>query len=68
MSLYTALRDAGCKLDNHESDLYVEATADARRILREHGRTAYTFVNQQDGKLWLDVPWWRNTGGITLRW
>lgn len=26
MSIYEKLKAAGCQLDNHESDLYVEAT------------------------------------------
>jgi hypothetical protein len=66
-SLYDDLRAAGCELDNHESDLYVKDTAEARAILARHQRSGKRFTSQIDGRLWLDVPfafapWWRERG------
>lgn len=60
MSLYTELRDAGCTLDNHYSDLYVLSEPKADAIILEHrGRAASAlsrFKSQRDGRLWWDVP------------
>lgn len=57
MSLYTELKAAGCELDHHESDLYVLASEQARRILKANGiTTARGFISQVDGKPWLDIP------------
>ncbi len=61
MTLYSDLLAAGCKLDSHESDLYVEATSTARMILANHGKTVdghnvQSFISQVDGLRWLDIP------------
>ena len=58
MALYDELVAAGCRIDNHESDLYVEATPEAERILRASDRwsTVKSFISQVDGKRWFDVP------------
>ncbi len=68
MTLYQRLLEAGCKLDSHESDLYVEATTTALGIIKsyaEHGCDVKpkSFISQIDGKRWLDLPfmyepWW----------
>jgi hypothetical protein len=60
---YQTLKDAGCTIDHHESDLYVKATDEAVKIVKESGWTYEMFTNQVDGDLWLDVafayePWW----------
>lgn len=58
-SLHHDLVTAGLQLDNHESDLYVEDTPEARAILARHPthRTnARPFQHAVTGKLWLDVP------------
>lgn len=67
-SLYARLKQAGCKLDSHESDLYVLATPEARAIVTEYeaegGLTnKQEFRSDIDGKIWLDLPfhnqpWW----------
>lgn len=65
-NLYETLKAAGCKLDSHESDLYVEATPDAKAILLTfpiERTVARIFKNNLDGKMWYDVPfayepWW----------
>ena len=66
-SLYTLLLEAGCKLDNHESDLYVLDTPEARAIIEAHGTgvPCAAFRSQVDGKRWLDLPfhfapWWEH--------
>lgn len=75
MTLYTDLKAARLDLDNHESDLYVRDTPEARAILAVHGKrvdghNVQRFTSQIDGKPWLDIPfaytpWWeRRTGGI----
>ena len=59
MSLYAALLEAGCRLDSHESDLYVEASAVATMILRRYPtqwENARGFTSELDGRLWYDVP------------
>lgn len=63
-SLYEQLRDAGCALDNHESDLYVKATPEAVRLVTASKRFCSYFTHQGTGELWLDVafaydPWWK---------
>ena len=63
-SLYQRLKDAGCKIDNHYSDLYVEATEPARKIIDEYKKEnglagtglCSSFISQIDGKRWLDLP------------
>jgi hypothetical protein len=66
--VYQQLKDAGCALDNHESDLYVEATPTALEIVKASGRSFTRFTSQVDGKQWLDVPfayrpWWDKRTG-----
>jgi hypothetical protein len=60
-SVYEALVSAGCKIDSHESDLYVEATPIAEKIIAEHIGSgeihgATHFRSAVDGKLWADIP------------
>lgn len=59
-TLYAKLIEAGCKVENHESDLYVQATPDAMRIVRAHGMHFDTFVSappEGDGRtIWIEVP------------
>jgi hypothetical protein len=60
---YKALREAGCTLDSHESDLYVRATPQALAIVKASGWTYETFRSQVDDQLWLDIafayePFW----------
>lgn len=70
MSLYILLRDAGCEIDSHESDLYVRATPEARRIVKEQcgERLVYlAFQSTADRSWWIEVPfafdpWWEAKG------
>lgn len=53
---YKALKEAGCEIDSHESDLYVKSSLEASRILKESGWGYTLFIHQITGELWLDVP------------
>ena len=55
-TVYDALKNAGCKLDNHESDLYVEDTATAREIIARFDLKAKPFRSQIDQAMWLELP------------
>lgn len=55
MTLYQELKEAGAKMDNHESDLYVVWTPVVSHILKKHNvRTAGSF--HSEGQVWLDIP------------
>jgi hypothetical protein len=53
---YKALKAARCAIDNHESDLYVEATPEARTIVEASGWSHSPFRSEVDGRIWLDIP------------
>jgi hypothetical protein len=70
MSLYEKLKEAGIKLDSHESDLYFEMSGRAMRIATQFSveMKAATVFTGTDGKLWVDVPfayqpWWEGKVG-----
>lgn len=59
-TFYDRLVSAGCKIDHHESDLYVRHTDAADIIIRSAVSTGEIcrpsrFIGN-DGKLWVDVP------------
>jgi hypothetical protein len=61
-TLYDELKQAGCEMDHHESDLYVLATAKAHMIIHRWP-IGYTRFVGTDGRYWLDLPfmyspWW----------
>lgn len=73
-TLYDYFKAAGCKTDSHESDFYVEATPEARAILKTfplHAKNAKPFRDNVSGKTWLDIPfayspyWDKRTGRST---
>lgn len=62
-TLYESLRNSGCELDSHCSDLYVKATAPALALVRESGLGFEFFRSALDGSQWLTVhfaydPFW----------
>ncbi len=73
ITLYDLLKAAGCKIDSHESDLYVEDSETSRAIIRAHASpqqkgTLTPFRHAADGTRWLDLPfayspWWRKRVG-----
>lgn len=61
-TLFAAIQAAGIPYSNHESDLHIPATPEARAILAkfplEEGN-ATSFINQaapHKGEHWLDIP------------
>lgn len=55
-TLYQACLVAGLPVDNHESDLYVLASEQARVLVKEYKQTCTSFVSQIEGKVWLEIP------------
>jgi len=51
MTVYEELKAAGCKMDSHESDLYVEFTEEVAKILPKYDIT-YTYI----GNGWIEIP------------
>ena len=54
MDLYKALKDAGCEIDGHESDLHVRLTDASAEIIRQAKARGTPFVS--DGNIWLEIP------------
>ena len=52
-SLYEQCKEAECKMDHHYSDLYVEVSITARKLLKKN-KTKYvtTFIHQLYQTLW----------------
>ena len=49
--------------DNHESDLYLLATDEARKLMKEYGKSGAVFTSKVDNKMYYDIPfayqpWW----------
>lgn len=62
MDLYEELKKAGCEMDNHESDLYVKATEEARQLTVNEPNRSF-FRSEIDGEMWIELPfrfslWW----------
>ena len=62
VSTYQKLKAAGCQMDNHESDLYIEATEKALE-LTEHEPNRSFFTHQVTKQRWIELPfmfepWW----------
>ena len=57
-TIYQRLVDAGCKVEGHESDLYVRWDATAERVLRDHTpRVRFEiFRSPVDRLVWADIP------------
>jgi hypothetical protein len=59
MTLYQELKEAGIKIDSHESDLYFENTPESRAILEKYPlekKNSTRFQSSIDGTPWIDVP------------
>ena len=62
-NIYDELNDAGCTLDNHESDLYVLRDATSEGILSHHPDVHKAPFRGTDGREWWEIPfahtpWW----------
>jgi len=61
-TIYQRATAAGIPMDHHESDLYLQDTPEARRILAEwrdeSGRDEFVtyFRDQETGEQWMDIP------------
>jgi hypothetical protein len=57
-SIYSQMLKTGCKMDNHESDLYVEVTPETKAIVNNYKNKSNvtTFVSQIEKTLWYDIP------------
>ena len=59
-TLYQALTEAGCQVENHESDLYVKCTDQSRAIVkaykRDHDISYSLFISAVDESLWIEAP------------
>jgi hypothetical protein len=53
--IYDTLKAAGCKLDHHESDLYVKATPEALALTAGAPNRSF-FTSQIDGQRWIELP------------
>ena len=57
MSLYEDMKEAGCQIDNHYSDLHVKATIEALQVLLNYPDATFTyFTSDIDGDTWYDFP------------
>lgn len=58
MTIYQDLITAGCKVDHHESDLYVEVTPLSRMLIANYRfkDNVTRFCDVGDGKQWFDIP------------
>jgi len=55
-SLHAECLMLALNVDSHESDLYIEDTPAARKLVTFHGHEIKSFISPIDGKSWLDVP------------
>ena len=73
MTLYQELKNAGCEMDSHCSDLYVKNTVCALEIIllyeNEKAQTVSRtyFRSEVDGQSWIDLPfqftpYWKKRG------
>ncbi len=63
MTLYTDADALGLVIGNHESDLYLVDTPEARKLCKAHGWSFSSFVDARTGDRALDAPfayapWW----------
>jgi esterase/lipase superfamily enzyme len=57
-SIYVQMLKTGCKMDSHESDLYVEVTPETKVIVNsyKYKSNVKMFVSQIEKTLWYDIP------------
>jgi len=52
--LYYLLLEAGCELDNHESDLYIKVSPESTRIIDQSNLKFTTFFSKREK--WYEIP------------
>jgi len=55
-SLYQKLKDAGKKMESHESDLYTPLADDTLEMVRASGLRWTTFTDNDTQELWIEIP------------
>ena len=58
-NLYEQFKKAGCKIENHYSDMYVEVTSESTKIielLKNTNHHATTFRHQIHNTIWYEFP------------
>ena len=73
-TVHEQLKEVGCKLDSHESDLYVKDCTEAKVIIGnwEFYDNVTRFRSQIDNCLWYNLPfanndWWAKRATNSLR-
>lgn len=56
--IYAEVTRMGIKTDNHESDLYIEKTAETEKLIADYEfkSTVMTFRHAETGAIWYDIP------------
>ncbi len=57
-SIYRQMVEAGQKISNHATDLYVKVTPESRVIINSYQfkRNVTTFISQLDHERWYNIP------------
>jgi hypothetical protein len=63
--IYEELKQAGCTIEHHESDLYIQVDETSKNILKKHPEIDKTRFTGTDGKAWFELafmytPWWND--------
>lgn len=56
MTLYQRIIEEGIEHSNYYSDLYIPSTPENRAILKEFDAPVESFLNNETGTRWLDIP------------
>lgn len=58
MDIYEQLKNAGVKLDHHESDLYAKVTPESIEIINKWNYKSIVriFTSNIDDSMWYDIP------------
>jgi len=55
-TLYEQALKAGLEINNHESDLHIKYTPEARKLVNEYKQYKHSCFIGADGQLWIEVP------------
>lgn len=55
-SLYSKCISQGLKTDHYESDLYIEHSSKAAKLVNQYTQNSILFIDNIDNKLWIEVP------------
>lgn len=62
-TLYQKCIELNIEVENHYSDLYIPVTEETKKLVKESGLKAQTFMNNINNKLYYDIfgafdPYW----------